>query len=392
MSFTAVRERPSSDLPMPDPQAAAHSGLLAGRIRDEIRAAGGWIAFARFMELALYAPGLGYYVAGARKLGPGGDFVTAPEISPLFGRALARQVAQVLETTGGGVLELGAGSGKLAADLLGELARIGRLPERYRILEVSAELRERQRNLLAQKVPDLLARAEWLDTLPGRLTGVVLGNEVLDAVPVQVVAWREDGLFERGVALEGDRFAWAERPAGADIRSAAKAIEVEPPHVSEIGLTARALVFTLARRLQDGVMLFIDYGFGRREYYHPQRNAGTLMCHYRHRSHDDPFFLPGLQDITAHVDFTAVAESAQRAGLALLGYTTQAQFLLNCGITDLLAETPAEDAAAYLPQSAAVQKLISPAEMGELFKAIALGRGVDAPLVGFASGDKSMRL
>lgn len=377
---------------MPDAEALAHSGRLAGLIREEIRAAGGWIPFARYMELVLYAPGLGYYVAGARKLGAGGDFVTAPEISALFGRALAQQVAQILEHAGGGVLELGAGSGKLAAVLLAELARLGRVPRRYRILEISPELRERQRAALASEVPALLDRVEWLDALPAQVTGVVLGNEVLDAVPVHAVAWREQGVFERGVALEGENFGWDERPAGAQLRAAAEAIRVAPPYLSEIGLTAQALVFSLARRLQRGAMLFIDYGFGRAEFYHPQRSDGTLMCHYRHRAHDDPFRLPGLQDITAHVDFTAIARSGERAGLQLLGYATQAQFLLNCGITALLGETPAEDAAAWLPRTAAVQRLLSPAEMGELFKVVALGRGVGVALMGFAAGDRSARL
>ncbi len=387
----AVRDRPPADLPVPDQESLAHSRRLAAHIRGEIRAAGGWIPFWRYMELALYAPGLGYYVAGARKLGPGGDFVTAPELSPLFGHALARQVAQILERTGGEILELGAGSGKLAADLLEGLASLERLPARYRILEVSPELRERQRSLLAKRLTGLLPRVEWLATLPASVSGVVLGNEVLDAVPVHLVAWREQGVFERGVALDGERFVWVERPPGADLEAVAEAMAIAPPYVSEIGLTARALTFTLARRLERGVMLFIDYGFGRAEFYHPQRGAGTLMCHYRHRSHDDPFLFPGLQDITAHVDFTSIAHAGQRAGLDLLGYATQAQFLLNCGITQLLAATPAEHAA-YLPASAAVQKLVSPAEMGELFKAIALGRGIDSPLIGFATGDRSGRL
>lgn len=392
MLHTPVRERLFPDLPIPGDEALAHSRRLSTAIGDEIRAAGGWIPFARYMELALYAPGLGYYVAGARKLGPDGDFVTAPEISSLFGRALAQQLGQVLQTVGGDVLELGAGTGRLAADVLDALARINRLPQRYRILEVSPELRERQRNMLVQRVPEVVGTVEWLDRLPKALSGVVLANEVLDAVPVHVVAWREAGVVERGVALEGERFAWADRPAGAAVCAAAGEIEVVPPYVSEIGLTARALTFTLARRLKRGVMLFIDYGFGRREYYHPQRSAGTLMCHYRHRTHDDPFFLPGLQDITAHVDFTSIARSGMRAGLELLGYATQAQFLLNCGITGLLAQTPAEDARAYLPQCAAVQKLLSPAEMGELFKVIALGRGIGVPLAGFTSGDKTRLL
>jgi SAM-dependent MidA family methyltransferase len=392
MLHSAVRERQSTDLPLPGEEALAHSRRVSALIGDEIRSAGGWISFARYMELALYAPGLGYYVAGARKLGPDGDFVTAPEISPLFGRSLARQVGQVLKAAGGDVLELGAGSGRLAADVLAGLADSGELPQRYRILEVSPPLREGQHAVLARQVPGLLERVEWIERLPQRLSGVVLANEVLDAVPVHVVAWHPSGVVERGVALEGERCAWADQPAGATVRAAAAALEVSPPYVSEIGLTARALTFTLAHRLERGLMLFIDYGFGRREYYHPQRRTGTLMCHFRHRSHDDPFFLPGLQDITAHVDFTSIAASATRAGLELFGYATQAQFLLNCGITGLLAQTPAADAAAYLPQSAAVQRLLSPAEMGELFKVIALGRGINLPLAGFTAGDRSRLL
>lgn len=379
-------------LPLPGADALAASQALRARIACEIDAAGGWISFARYMDLALYAPGLGYYTAGAAKLGECGDFATAPEISPLFARAVARQLAQLVASGAEEILELGAGSGRLAAGALLEMERGGRLPQRYRILEVSPELRERQRALLASHAPRLLERVSWVDVLPRRIHGVVLANEVLDALPVHVVAWREQDILERGVALESGAFVWRERPADAQLLRAAQAIEVAPPYVSEIGLHARALVATLAQRLERGVLLFIDYGFGRAEYYHPQRNTGTLMCHYRHRVHDDPFALPGLQDITAHLDFTAVAKAAQQEGLALLGYTTQAQFLLNCGLIDLLRETPAEDAARYLPQAAAVQKLVSPAEMGELFKAIALGRGVEPPLLGFARGDQSRLL
>jgi SAM-dependent MidA family methyltransferase len=380
-----------SALPVPDRAAVEHSTRVAEHIRAEIQASGGWISFARFMELALYAPALGYYFAGTRKLGSGGDFVTAPEISPLFGRMLARQVGQVVEL-GGEVLELGAGSGKLAVDLLTELERLDRVPRRYRILEVSSELAQRQYASIQQQAPGVLPHVEWLATIPEKFSGMVLANEVLDAVPANVVAWRDDGVHERGVCIDGEGFAWQERRANAQLREAAERIDVSPPYLSEISLLARALVFTLAQHLQRGVLLFIDYGFGRREYYHPQRNAGTLMCHFRHRAHDDPFFLPGLQDITAHVDFTAVAEAAARAGAGLLGYTTQAQFLLNCGITDELARTPADDPVVYLPQVAAAQKLISPSEMGELFKVVALGKGIDMPLLGFSSGDKSRLL
>lgn len=377
------------NLPEPSPEALGHSRQVAQHIADEIEAAGGWISFARYMELALYAPGLGYYAAGAAKLGRDGDFVTAPEITPLFGRALARQVMQILESAGGDVLELGAGSGRLAAHLLLALERAGGLPEHYRILEVSSELRVRQRETIALLAPSTMDRLQWVSSLPAKIRGVVVGNEVLDSLPVHVAAWRESGLFERGVTNARNRFEWSERPASEALLAAANSIAVPRPYVSELNLAARALTATLAERIERGVMLFIDYGFGRSEYFHPQRNMGTLMCHYRHRAHDDPFFRPGLQDITSHVDFSAIAEAGAQAGSELLGYATQAQFLLNCGITEMLGETPADDAASYLPQAAAVHKLLSPAEMGELFKAIALGRGVNAPVTGFNEGNKA---
>jgi SAM-dependent MidA family methyltransferase len=353
----------------------------------------GWISFARYMETALYEPGLGYYVAGTVKLGYEGDFVTAPEISPLFGQALAGQVAEIISDGGGEVLELGAGSGALAVSMLEELQARNRLPERYRILEVSPELRQRQRRLLLKRLPGLAERLEWITTLPQRFIGVVVANEVLDALPVHLLSWRGEGVYERGVTWKGEGFAWEDhRLAPGTLRDAAAQLQIEAPYHCELSMAVPALVRTLAGVVERGVLLCVDYGFGRRELYHPQRNGGTLMCHYRHRAHDAPFFLPGLQDITAHVDFTSVAEAGMEAGLQLLGYTTQAQFLVNCGIADLLARTPAGQAAAYLPLAAGVQKLVSPAEMGELFKVIALGRGVQPPLAGFKSGDKSRLL
>jgi SAM-dependent MidA family methyltransferase len=382
-----------SEPPVPSDDARRHSDRLVDEIRAEVQGNGGWISFTRYMEMALYAPGLGYYVAGAAKLGAEGDFVTAPEVSPLFGHTLAVQVAEILAHTGGGVLELGAGSGVLALSLLEELQARNRLPDRYRILEVSPELVQRQRRLLAQRLPGLVDRVEWIASLPQRFTGVMLANEVLDALPVHLFAWRDEGVLERGVTWKGARFSWRERSPGSGApRDAASALRIEVPYQSEVSVAVPALVRTLAAALDRGVLLCVDYGFGRREYYHPQRNTGTLMCHYRHRAHDDPFFLPGLQDITAHVDFTTVAEAGIESGLQLLGYTTQAQFLINCGIADLLARTPAEQVATYLPLAAGVQKLVSPAEMGDLFKVIALGRGVEAPLAGFRSGDKSRLL
>jgi SAM-dependent MidA family methyltransferase len=378
-------------LPEPSPEALAHSQALRREIAAEIERAGGWISFARYMELALYAPALGYYTGGAAKLGGAGDFVTAPELSPLFSRALARQVAQVLEATGGGVLELGAGSGRMAGEVLAALARMGRLPDQYAILEVSAELRARQRQRLAQLAPELVAVVHWVDAPPEPWTGVVVGNEVLDAVPVHLVVWG-DPLRERGVTLQEERFAFEDRPlAPGPLHSAASRFDLPAGYVSEINLGAPALVEALAAGLRHGALLFIDYGFGAQEYYHPQRTCGTLMCHYRHRAHDDPFHLPGLQDITAHVDFTAIAEAGVRGGLALAGYATQAHFLVNLGITDLLSHL-GQDEAAYLKAAAQVQKLLSPAEMGELFKVVVLTRGALPPLAGFARGDLSRLL
>jgi SAM-dependent MidA family methyltransferase len=378
-----------SSLPQPSPDQRNLSQKLTQMIVADIEKCGGWISFSRFMELALYAPGLGYYSAGSKKFGAGGDFVTAPEISPLFGRALARQVAQVLREMGGDVLELGAGTGRLAVDLLQELQRQEALPQHYRILEVSAHLRAVQRETLAAALPEaLLSRVEWLEALPDAIEGVVVANEVFDALPVHLVAWRPEGLCERGVCWQDDRFVWQERPLESSVlleRLVRLALPVG--YVSEYCLAASALVASLADRLSRGAMLFVDYGFPRREYYHPQRRTGTLMCHYRQHAHDDPFMCPGLQDITAHVDFTMVAESALEHGLDVLGYTTQAQFLMNCGLMEMLAEVSPEDAARYVSMVAQVQKLLSPAEMGELFKVIGFGKGVSG-LQGFSQGDK----
>ena len=377
-------------LPAPPPEAQAISDRLAGLIAGEIAAAGGSISFARYMELVLYAPGLGYYMAGARKLGRDGDFVTAPELSPLFARCLARQLAELAGHGLTSILEIGAGSGALAAGLLHELAAMDRLPERYFILEVSADLRERQQQRLRESVPRCADRVQWLDVLPRAYTGVIIGNEVLDAIPTHVVTTRGGNIFEAGVRYDaGSRsFLWHESPAPESVRSAARMLDLQADdYKTEINLAARAFVQSFARLLERGVLLFADYGFPAREYYHPQRARGTLMCHYRHRAHDDPFFLPGLQDITAHVDFSAIAQAGAAAGLDALGYTNQAQFLINCGITDLLAGTPADDPA-YAPLAAGAQKLLSPAEMGELVKVIALGKGVTAPLLGFSQGDR----
>lgn len=363
-------------LPEPEADALAASAMLLERIRAELKAGGDWIGFPRYMELALYEPGLGYYAGGSAKLGAPGDFATAPELGTLFARTLARQVAQLLRP-GEAILEFGAGSGALAETLVAELS-----PEDYLILETSAELRARQQARLGK-------RARWIDRLPERFRGVMLANEVADAMPVHALAWRDNGIMERGV---NDRLAWAERPAAGELLAAARRIEVPVPYASEIGLVGRAWMKLLAARLERGALLVIDYGFPQREYYHPQRAMGTLMCHYRHRSHGDVFFHPGLQDITAHVDFSALARAAREGGLEVLGYANQAQFLVNCGITEVLGREDASDVARYAPRAAEAHKLLSPAEMGELFKVLAVGRGVQRPLLGFASGDRSPML
>ena len=380
-------------LPVPGTEAAQHSARLVEFIRQDIAAQGGWIPFTRYMELALYAPRLGYYTAGAHKFGAAGDFITAPELSPLFGRTVARQVAEIMAHSAPHILELGAGSGKMAADMLAELEQLGSLPDSYAILEISADLRARQQILLRERLPHLLDRMHWLDELPKKFSGAIVANEVLDALPVHLVRWRDSAITERGVALAEHGFIWQERAIkDTALLQAAQLISVPEDYVSEICLAARGLINSLAQRLDHGAMLFIDYGFGAREFYHPQRSSGTLMCHYRHHAHDDPFFLPGLQDITAHVNFTDIAECGIDAGLELVGYTNQAFFLINCGITALLQDTSPENLRDYLPLSAQLQKLTSPAEMGELFKVIALGKGIKEALQGFSSGDLTRTL
>ncbi len=376
-------------LPIPTPDALAHSQRVAEHLRSLIRHAGGWIPFAQYMEAALYAPGLGYYAAGAMKLGAAGDFVTAPEMTPLFGRTLAHAMAPVLLETGGEVLELGAGSGRLAVDLLAELEQLDALPTRYGILDVSADLRDRQQETLARALPHLVDRVHWLDALPTHFNGVIFGNEVLDALPVELVHWTADAPRVRGVILEGDTFAWQDHPiTNPLLRARADTLNLAPGYLSEINLAADALTASLAACLDRGLILMIDYGFGESEYYHQQRHMGTLRAHYRHHALDDPFYLPGLCDLTAHVDFSAVAQAGVAAGLDLMGYASQANFLLNAGLTDLLLQVSPADAAAYLPQANAAQRLVSPAEMGDLFKVIAFSKGDIAPLAGFARGDR----
>lgn len=390
--------KPPLDLPPPGAEAEAHSARLRELIVAEIAAAGGAISFARFMELALYAPGLGYYSAGAQKFGAAGDFITAPELSPLFARCVARQCAQVLRGLGqGDVLEAGAGSGALAADILAALAELDSLPEHYFILELSADLRERQQRLLRERAPQWWSRVVWLERLPAApFRGVVLANELLDALPVHLFTFTEAGPEELLVGETGGTLQWRTAPlSDPRLRARIDAIRQEGEedlpagYTSEINLAAEAWLSSMADVVEMGAILLIDYGFPRREYYHPQRTGGTLMCHYRHRAHGDPLILPGLQDITAHVDFTALAEAALEVDLTVAGYTTQGAFLLATGITEQLAAVEAEE---QLRRAQEVKKLTLPHEMGELFKVMALTRGLDEPLLGFAWRDLRAKL
>jgi SAM-dependent MidA family methyltransferase len=375
-------------LPPPSPDAAAHSAKLAEHIAMTIASEGDWIPFSRYMELALYAPGMGYYTAGARKFGVEGDFVTAPEISPMFARCFAQQAVQVFDQVGGDVLELGPGSGQFAADLFGDLKAVGKAPARYRLLEVSPDLRERQRALIAARFPEDIGRFEWIDALPDAIRGLVIGNEVLDVVPFDIVHRNRDDVLERGVIVTEAGFAWDDAPlALGELKRRAEA--VIPPgdysYTTEISLAAEGLVRTISGSLEAGLVVFIDYGFSEREFYHPQRSGGTLRCHYRHRFHGDPFFMPGLQDITAHVDFTALARAAEQGGSDVYGLTTQAYFLISCGLAVLVAAGDPTATLSKLKATSAVHRLISPSEMGELFKVLAFGKGLAEPILGLQS-------
>ncbi len=384
----------SSALPDPDADARAHSAAVLADVQAAITAAGGFIPFDRYMQRVLYAPGLGYYVAGARKFGADGDFVTAPEMTPLFGAALATQVAAILAATKERqIVELGAGSGALAADLLNALADRNALPSEYLILDVSPELRERQRATIRARAPAHAARVAWIDAPPATVDGAIVMNEVLDAIPPSVVTRRDGTWFERGVTAS-PALAWAERPLHEATLMAA-ADERFPPGLdfsSEVNPTAEALIRDLAQRLTGGAILIVDYGHTQHDYYAPHRDGGTLRAHYRHRVLDDPFIWPGLADLTAHVDFTAIAVAGCGAGMTLAGYAAQAAFLVNAGILDALQATGMPTTPAYLHQASAVQKLLSPTEMGESFKVLALARSPDIAWLGFAHGDRSHKL
>ena len=372
-------------------EEAAHCEALTAHIAAEVRAGGGWLSFERFMALALYAPGLGYYSAGSVKIGAGGDFVTAPQLSDLFSRCVAAQCAEVL-AEGGEILEFGAGTGRMAAAVLTELAALGRLPHRYAILEVSADLAQRQRQRIGALPAPLAERVVWLERLPQRpVQGVILANEVLDALPCRRFVLEAGTPRELGVALNDGCLVERAAPADAALAREWARLSAQLPapladgYVSEICLQAGPWVASAADVLERGMMLLFDYGLPRAHYYHPQRVAGTLRCHYKHRVHDDPYVNLGVQDITAWVEFTRVAESAVDAGLEVAGFATQAAFLLGTGIERLVGE--ASDALERARRAGEARQLLLPGEMGEAFKVMALTRACDAPLPGFALQD-----
>lgn len=374
-------------MPSPGPAAIEHSNRLAAVVAADIERAGGWIPFDQYLQRVLYEPRLGYYASATRKIGDaasGGDFVTAPEISPLFAQALAEQLAQLFHHVPARIVEFGAGSGVLARDLSAALAQRGVALESYSIIEVSADLIARQQRQVGN------TPVQWLAEPPNQFEGVMLANEVLDVMPFKLFFQSNGVPLERGVVMQSPArggFAFAERECGDDLAAAIAAIEshqgeLPDAYASEVNLVAESWMRAAAQWLKRGALLVIDYGFPQREYYHSQRLMGTMMCHFRHHAHADPLWMPGLNDVTAHVDFTAMADAAHGAGLDILGYTTQAHFLLNCGVLEHLAanRTP--------QQTGALQKLVSEAEMGELLKFLCVGRGIDTALIGFARGDR----
>ena len=388
-----------SGLPEPDKASAEHSRELTVKIQHRIAEKGGTIPFSEFMNLALYSPAMGYYVAGQRRFGAEGDFVTAPELGDVFGRCLARQIAQVLHGIDGesNVLEFGAGSGSLAASLIKELECLDTLPERYLILETSPDLQQRQQQTIRQLAPEHFERFTWLQSMPEQaINGVILANEVLDAMPVEVFSVDDvSNIKQFLVRAENEGFQWDSCPAPGKLAERIKRLDLPAAYSSELNPAIDGWLAMISSGLQQGVVLLIDYGFPRHEYYHPQRTSGTLMCHYRHHSHGNPLSLVGIQDITAHVDFTAVAEAAVAAEMDVLGYTTQSNFLLGSGLVELIPTDSLNQeklTKEQLKMNHEIQMLTSPAEMGELFKVIALGKNYDQQLAGFAFRDMRGKL
>ena len=386
-------------MPIPDDDSLAHCQKVSASIKEAIEESDGSISFAQFMHLALYSPGLGYYNVGTTKFGAAGDFITAPEVSPLFGRIVARQCKAVLQQTDNGqILELGAGSGKLAVDILRSLDDLKSLPERYLILETSADLQARQQELIRDELPGLYHRVEFLSELPTELTGVVIANEVADALPVERFERTHDAVIQMHVTADDAGFDWSRQPAPKILSAAVERIEAdigEPlpgGYQSEVSLGLPDWIAQLARCLHKGLVLLFDYGISRSEYYSPDRNQGWLRCHFRHHAHNEPLIYAGIQDLTSWVDFTAVAQSADENGLDVAGFVTQADFLISGGLEEELASIAELPIADQLELSRQVKILTLPGEMGENFKCIGLSRGELTGLTAFNNADKAHRL
>lgn len=388
------------DLPQPTSDEIQHSEQLIEFIAHEIQAAGGWIDFARYMALALYAPGLGYYSGGLQKFGARGDFITAPEVSPLFARTLASPVAKVLSgMIDADVLEFGAGSGVLAAELLLTLEQLNQLPQHYYIIELSAELKQRQHQTILQRAPHLIKHVHWLDALPQQpIKAVVIANEVLDAMPVQRFIKTDSGCEVLGVVYQQKQLAFQTRKCSQALQQQVQYIEQDigrelaQAYTSEINLNIAPWLQSVSDVLSQGVVLLIDYGYARKEYYLPERSMGTLMCYYRHRAHDDALWYPGLQDITAFVDFTSVAEAAISADFVLEGFTSQAGFLMENGVVEFAKPSSQDDQVTRLKLAQQMKTLLLPSEMGERFKVMGLSKNIDQVVPGFSQTDLTSRL
>lgn len=390
---------PSPSLPQPDTHSAAHSERVAAFIQEQIVSSGGSIGFGEFMQHSLYAPGLGYYAAGSTKFGEDGDFVTAPEVSSVFGHVLARQCAEVLaDVEGGAVLEFGAGSGKLAADVLERLDTLGALPSEYRILEVSADLRQRQEALLGERIPGLAHLVSWVDALPANHRGVILANEVIDAFPVERFIRRKEGVMQQRVCVSEHGFDFAETPASDLLEIAVLELEADlagvlpDGYVSEVCIALPDWISQIEAALEEGVVFLFDYGVSRREYYSADRSDGWLRCHFRHHAHNDPLILAGIQDLTTWVDFTRVAEAAVKAGLEIAGYSAQAQFLMAGGLEAEMQGFASSPLEAQLELSQQIKTLTLPGEMGEHFKCMALRKGTYPVPSAFALADRTHTL
>jgi SAM-dependent MidA family methyltransferase len=382
-------------LPVPDALSLSHSVLAADFIRAQIVAAGGTISMAEFMQHALYAPGLGYYTAGSTKFGSAGDFVTAPEISPIFGRVLAAQCAPLIAALNGGILELGAGSGALAVTMLRRLADLGHLPESYQILEISPDLTERQQKKVAEEIPDLYSVVSWIDAMPENFRGVVVANEVADALPVERFVRTSADILQLRVGWGDDRFVYHTRSADGRLQESVLDIEnrlgvkFDDGYTSEVSLGLRGWLADILAAVDQGVVFLFDYGVARHEYYAPERYQGWLRCHFRHHAHNEPLIYPGIQDITSWVDFSAVAENAALNGASIAGFVTQALFLMNSGLENEIADFESLSPTEQVELSRQIKLLTLPGEMGESFKCIGLSKGIVPSSTAFDFGDRA---